>query len=109
MRIGRIERLILVNLLEMEENVPENPYQIDYSAKYTRRYWGERIPTLGIRNRIYGRDVGPSERASFSRALRRLEEKGLIRAWNHAGWGEKDYRTHVKLTEEGKKIAKAKR
>ena len=47
----------------------------------------------------------PTDRAVFSRALRRLEQRGLIERKN-ARTGMPGRTTHVRLTEQGRKIAR---
>ena len=99
-RLGKIEKLILCNLLGIEKGT----WFIEgfYGFKYHRQPWSAtRGPTtLSIRNNIFDvRVITASNKASFSRALKRLEEKGLISTANHVS--DKTYRTHISFTPKG--------
>lgn len=102
MRLGHLEKLILDNILGMKEEIPMYTKGVDF--KNRRLEWGDRIPLLKVRNRLFGIEfITPANKASFSRALRSLEEKGLITTSNHVSAAK--YRTHVWLTDEGEKKA----
>ena len=59
--------------------------------------------TLMVRNNIFDIEtITPSNKASFSRALKRLEEKGLIVTMNHMSLVT--YRTHFYLTPDGLEV-----
>jgi DNA-binding HxlR family transcriptional regulator len=97
LRFGKIEKLILCNLLGIEKGT----WFIEdfYAFKHRRFHWI--MPTtLSIRNNIFDvKAITGSNKASFSRALKRLEEKGLILTRNHVS--DKTYRTHVSFTPKG--------
>jgi len=102
LRVGYIENLILDNITLCEERGYPPPF---VSFRKWRLTWEFGIPILGIRNRIFGVErITASEKASFSRALRSLEKKGLIKTRNHVS--EKPYRTHVALTDKGRNFMK---
>ena len=106
MRLGKMEKLILLNIATFREDKNRTV------SKYNRRDWGpEAIPLDYVRNRIFGThsNITPSNKASFSRALRRLEEKGLIERHNYATRAR--YSTHAwlahrtrNLTKEGERL-----
>ena len=107
MRLGKMEKLILLNIVNFhkEENKTISKYQRFYTSP-------GKIPLVYVRNRIFGTAhfITPSNKASFSRALRRLEEKGLIETWNHVSERTR-YSTHAwptprirALTEEGERL-----
>ena len=103
MRLGRLEKLILKNILGMKKGI--SPYDMLIEFKNRRRGWADGIPLLKVRNRLFGVEfITPTNKASFSRALRQLEEKGLIMTRNHVSGTDK-YRTHVWLTNEGEEKA----
>lgn len=103
MRLGHLEKLILKNILGMKEGISSYNRFIEF--KYRRLGWADGIPLLKVRNRLFGVEyITPSHKASFSRALRRLEEKGLITTRNQVSGTDK-YRTHVWLTDEGEEKA----
>jgi hypothetical protein len=56
------------------------------------------------RGRVTENGLTPAQRASVSRTLRRLEQRGLVVRINFQGEGHRT--THVELTEEGAKIAR---
>jgi len=92
MRLGSLERRILAALLELRELEP-------YRSNYQRR--GVRdgaTATVHVRDRLWGRGVSASQRASFSRSLRTLEAKGLIRCRGATRLG-------AELTQEGQQTA----
>lgn len=104
MRIGQLEKLILANLYVCERD--EVPPRLA-TFKYKRHsWWG--TPTIWIRNHLFSieheaiNEITPSMKASFSRALRMLNKKGLIEARNHVS--DKIYRTHIKLTVRGQEL-----
>lgn len=100
MRIGQLEKNILVNLYVCERDKAP-PSLATFKYRRFSRWWGS--PTIWIRNHIFPVDaMTPSMKASFSRALRMLSKKGLIEVRNHVS--DKIYRTHVKLTVRGKKL-----
>jgi len=100
MRVGHLERRILMNLYDCEKN-GYPPTLANFKYRRISRWWG--TPTLGIRNHIFGvNHITSSEKASFSRSLKLLESKGLIETRNHVS--DRRYRTHVKLTEKGKDL-----
>ena len=106
MRLGKMEKLILLNIATFREEKTQTV------SKYNRHDWGpEAIPLVYVRNRIFRTysNITPSNKASFSRALRRLEEKGLIERHNYATKAR--YSTHAwltprtrALTEEGERL-----
>ena len=96
-RLGQIERLILDNLRNIEVPKDEIIWMSRENAKYRRAYWAGMVPLLVLRNHIYGIElVGPSERAAFSRAVKSLERKGLVKTRNDVN-DKKNYRTHISL------------
>lgn len=100
-RLGEVERLIIVNLSKYE--VPKGAFtrMRRENAKYRRHFWAGMVPILDIRNHIYGIEtIGASERASFSRAVKSLEKKGLVQTSNDISSNPR-YRTHIKLTKTG--------
>ncbi len=106
MRLGHLEKLILSNILWMKEGLLKyDPFPPEF--KYRRfRWFKDSIPLLNIRNRLFGVNyITPANKASFSRSLRTLEKKGLIKARNGIS-GTDNYRTHVWLTDEGEEKAK---
>jgi len=100
-RIGEIERLILQNLLTIE-NTGNRPPLCD--LRYSRnpiypKVWG--YPAIWIRNNIWGLEgITPSIRASFSRALHSLDKKGLIVCRNDICLN--NYALKLMLTDDGK-------
>jgi hypothetical protein len=102
-RLGHLEKLILTNLLGLEQKKPLYDSLIEF--KNRRLEWAGGIPLLKVRNRILGVEfITPANKASFSRALRRLEEKGMIVTRNHVSVAR--YRTHAWLTDEGRQKAR---
>jgi len=95
-RLGQIERLILDNLRNIKVPNDKIYCMSRENAKYRRIYWAGMVPLLVLRNHIYGIElVGPSERAAFSRAVKSLERKGLVKTRNDVS--DKNYRTHISL------------
>ena len=92
--LGKLEKNILRQL-----NLFEGTRGFAYAKYHRPECFHGKVALLGVRTRIYGSSVTPSEKASFSRTLRRLEEKGLIETANHAT--RASYRTHAILTEKG--------
>jgi hypothetical protein len=100
-RIGSLERRILFTLASYERNCEDPP-----TSKYYRmffRAWKELgipfIPLLWLRNRIFGERVTAAGKANFSRAVKTLTHKGLIKTRNH--YSDRNYQTHGMLTERG--------
>lgn len=107
-RIGENEELILRNLYRIEhEDRGEELYRV--GEKYHRiagAKWGQvrEVALLEIRDWIYGiENIGAPKRATFSRSIRTLENKGLVETRNRIS-GKKEYRTHAKLTEKGEEL-----
>lgn len=94
MRLGALEKRVLAAILESRD-APE------YRPRFTR--YGRRpgaVILIDVRDRLWGRSVTASQRASLSRALRTLEEKGLIRSLYHT-------MTAAELTPEGEQEARS--
>lgn len=107
-RIGEIEELILRNLYRIEhEDRGRGAYRVgEKYHRITGAKWGQvtEVALLEVWNWIYGVKIfDASKRASFSRAVRTLEDKGLIETRNRIS-GKKGYRTHAKLTEKGEEL-----
>jgi len=108
MRLGKMEKLILLHIATFRESKNKT-----YSRHSRHEIGVWAIPLVYVRNRIFGTafKITSSNKASFSRALRRLEEKGLIETFNYAGYGQSRYSTHAwltprvrALTEEGERL-----
>jgi len=108
MRLGKIEKLILYNLYGVENKCW--PLEDFYAFKY-KRWRMSKGPwssptTLMVRNNIFDVEtITPSNKASFSRALRRLDEKGLITTMNYVSLVT--YRTHFFITDKGEETVKS--
>jgi hypothetical protein len=107
-RLGNLEREILQLLLKVEKTGKIPPMS---KSKYWRMNffdsWKNRdlphVPLIWLRNQIfrarYCRDIKASDKANFSRAVKTLTEKGLVRTRNW--FSARNYSTHVRLTKEG--------
>jgi hypothetical protein len=113
MRLGRLEKSILVSLKTFREDdspIPKIYEQLDIALLYEVEWSKDLVPILYLRNRLsldkslpspyqHWRVI-PSFKASFSRALTSLERKGLIKSRKDVS--ENGYRTYVALTDKGK-------
>lgn len=106
-RIGKLEASILQELATFEENL--QPEQSRPEVIHYRIYmncWKDNgipfIPSLWIRNAIFGVNVTASDKAKFSRSLSTLRAKNLIETRNW--YSERAYITHVTLTAFGRGI-----
>lgn len=102
MRIGRIERRILLGLLYLNR-VKEEGRSLDdlrVQGGCSRDYKEDAMPSLYVRNYVFRWRAGPrnSERVSFSRAMRALERKGLVILCR---FSEDEPAYYLKLTERG--------
>lgn len=107
MRLGKVEKAILLTIKEF--------YQVTTATRQQFTNYGGRhrfetlslVALLYVRNKVFHREglrtiITPSNKASFSRALNSLEQKGFIETVNKIT--DARYRTHVWLTEEGETL-----
>ncbi len=107
MRLGKIEKVILLHILNFRDDKNRT-----YSLHNRHDWRPESIPLVYVRNRIFGTHrITPSNKASFSRALKSLEKKGIIETHNHTGYGQGRYSTQAwpaervrVLLEEGERL-----
>jgi len=107
MRLGKVEKAILLTIKEFNQATPATRQQFT-SYRGRHRYEGfTLVALLYVKNKVFHREglrttITPSNKASFSRALKSLEQKGLIKTQNKIT--DARYRTHVWLTEEGETL-----
>jgi len=107
-RLGKMEKAILLTIKEFSQATPTVRHQFSsYRGKSRHDWLTGLVAILYVRNKVFHRKgirvaITPSNKASFSRALRNLEQKGLIKTQNKISYAR--YRTHAWLTEEGERL-----
>jgi len=96
--LGKLEKLILLNIANFHKEKNQT-----IALRHRFNTGSELVALVYVRNRIFKtHHVTASNKSSFSRALQRLEDKGLIKTMNKITYAR--YRTHAYLTEEGERL-----
>ena len=107
--LSRLQRELLREIwLAYQKQAPRDYKLNDGSSAL--EYWGVRWSGRHVevkrRSQSWtGRGQSASQRAADSRALRRLEQRGLIVRMHRFTWREGPYTNYVRLTDEEKAVA----
>ena len=106
--LSQLQREILCAIWQAYQQAEPNDRKLSDGQGTVLEHWGVQWSGLHVKvkrrdQRWDGRGQSASERAADSRALRRLEHRGLVVRKNRVGAGH--YTNHVCLTDDGKATA----